>query len=76
MKFETKKNKFNNKWRYMAQFENPTVLKRATSWLASRTSDDFAEHQVFFYTNSLQDIFEMRLFFEHYIKVVRASEQP
>jgi hypothetical protein len=74
MRFQTTKNKFFNKWRYQAQFVHKDKAKQVDDWFAGRFVGD---HEIIgdsFYTNELQDVFAVRIQFDHHLKVIREAE--
>lgn len=78
MKFQTTPNKIKGEWLYQAQFHDPKAMKRAMEWLASRSSTDTLAEQASIYTNDLQVIFEIRVHFDPFLKVIKAAkvQQP
>lgn len=73
MKFQTVPSKFQNTHRYQAQFQDVKAAKRAKEWLASRSSEDHVLQKNCIYTSDLQVIFELRVYFDHTIKLIQAA---
>lgn len=75
MIFETKPHKFQGHWTYQAQFHNYHKANQAKEWLSGRFNP--AKHKFSgdsFFTNELQDIFDIRIQFDQHLKAVRRAD--
>lgn len=71
MKFQTTQTKLRGKWRYEAQFQDGKAMRRANEWLAFRPSGAVEHDGASLFTDDLQIIFELRIHFDSYLRVIR-----
>jgi hypothetical protein len=76
MRFESKTTNFRDGWRYQAQFQSQRDRIEAEEWIAARHSSGWSSQHINLFTSDLQIIFELRLFFEHSLKVIRRVDVP
>jgi len=75
MKLQETPNKIQGKWRYQAQFYDAKKAQQAVQWLAGRLLKDLELNGSSISTNDLQIIFELRLFLEPEIKILRLASK-